>query len=174
MIRTPLALVLLTFASGCSAPLSGSTELTVSADSYAYTFNRAKRVLRESGFELDRVDARAGVLMSFPAPSAGATTPWRGHHLTAREAILGLIHHEQRIAVVTFEPFDGTSVDDVRLYAGDLRVVTDVLVERVEQGGNGGRRDDASSIFFTSTSLGSNEKSKDLHEQIAVARRNDA
>ena len=55
---------------GCAS--GGATELAIGPGEYAAAFDAARDVLRDARFEIDRVDARAGVITTAPK-----TTTWR-------------------------------------------------------------------------------------------------
>ena len=84
---------------GCAAERTDVT-FEVSAGGYARAFDAAKEVLREAGFELDRVDARAGVITTRSKGSAGIATPWVGDESTIEQEFDDLIHQQRRTAVV--------------------------------------------------------------------------
>ncbi len=126
--------------------------ITIEAGGYADAFDRAKEALRDTGFTLDRVDARAGLITTEPRASVGYTTPWVGHHANAGEAWLGFANREQRVAEIRFMPADGAPIDDLRSYEHQIAAEVVVIVERIEQPG---RRIDASGVDFTHRSPGS-------------------
>ena len=186
MIRTftifLAAAALMASLAGCASAPSARPEpetsapgATIDPDRYAEVFQRAKDVLRESNFTLERVDGRAGVITTRPAPSAGFATPWVGHTRTDREAWLSFMHREQRVARVTFEPSGNVEgeggVDDVRDHDGPIRYRVDVTVQRVHVEG---RRLDATGIGMTHTSGGRGAGREIETEPRAVPHRRDA
>lgn len=85
-VRSPVVLRLLASVllacvlAGCTsarspAPPAAAT-FTVAADGYAEAFEAAKRVLLDQRFELERVDARAGIILTRPRSGAGLLAPW--------------------------------------------------------------------------------------------------
>jgi len=144
-------------------------EYVIESSQYELAFDRAKRVLRDASFSLDRVDAREGIITTKPRPSVGFLTPWVGHHLTENEAWLGVMHREQRVATVRFESIDGASAD-LRTHTGNLKAHVDVTVERVSEPG---RRRDSSGILFSNRSRFTGQASRDDAGLVRVPHRQD-
>ncbi|MBL0920811.1 MAG: hypothetical protein IBJ10_01645 [Phycisphaerales bacterium] len=94
------ALIPLAIAS-CAAP-NRSTSFEAAPGEYARAFEAAKAELREAGFELDRVDARAGVITTRPSASAGFFTPWTTHEQTLGAEWDGTMNAERRIVTIHF------------------------------------------------------------------------
>lgn len=90
---------------GCAT--RGPTELAVEPGSYAATFDAARHVLREARFDLERVDARGGVLTTAAKPTAGLATPWDAEQQTAGQEVEDLLQHQQRRVRITFESAGG-------------------------------------------------------------------
>lgn len=110
MARTLSILTVLGLASllgGCAAP-EGPTQLDVAAGQYDATFDAARRVLRDSRFDLERVDAGEGVITTQPKHSAGLVTPWDSEQSTFEQEIDDLTHNQRRVVRVTFEPVRGS------------------------------------------------------------------
>jgi len=104
----PTALVLLLAAAtltGCTAPRT--SEVSIPEAEYARAFDIAKQVLRDSRFDLERVDARAGVISTSPKETTGILTPWETEQQTAGQELEDMIQHQQRVVRLTFEPVDG-------------------------------------------------------------------
>lgn len=141
--------VFLLLVGGCAGP-----ERTISGETaYARSFEAAKTVLRDAAFELDRVDARAGIITTRPRSSAGLGTPWIDHTETLGDAMGDLMNSDRRIAVVRFAPGEGEG----RSFRGDLRqyegpLVAEVTVER-ERLYRPNRRTQATSIRMRSTMI---------------------
>lgn len=102
---------------------------------YEATFDAARDVLREEGFELQRIDALAGVITTRPRESSGLATPWINDGPGALTGVEGMLHHQRRQALVTIGRGDEASLD--------VRVV----VERIERPG---RRIDSASLRSSS------------------------
>lgn len=134
----------------CAAP-SGPTEVVVPAGQYSEVFQRAKDVLRELEFELDRIDARAGVISTAPRSWSGAATPWIPHASLGSDPIDGLAHFERRMARIEFVPASGGEGDvNVANTGGDLTARVHVSVERVYRPL---RRADPTSIKLSSQAI---------------------
>lgn len=120
---------------------------------YARSFEAAKVVLREASFDLERVDARAGIITTRPRASSGLATPWIDHTETLGDATRDLFNADQRIVVVRFRADgapDGPKEGDLRRYEGPL--VGEITVER-ERLYRPNRRTDPTSIRFRSTTI---------------------
>lgn len=131
---------LLGVASCASRP--AATELRVTAAEYPRAFQAAKDVLRDASFELDRVDASAGIITTAPRPWAGFMTPWVPHATGGRSALEGFAQNERRVARVRFEPSDQANAE-----SSDRIARVDVEVEHVERPG---RRVSVASARLTS------------------------
>ncbi len=118
------------------------TELRVTADEYPRAFQAAKDVLRNASFELDRVDASAGIITTVPRPWAGFMTPWVPHATGGRSALEGFAQNERRVARVRFEPSDQANAE-----SSDRIARVEVDVEHVERPG---RRVSVASARLTS------------------------
>lgn len=147
-----LAGVLLT---GCSS-VARSTTFVVDGAQYDQAFESAKDTVRAFGFELDRVDARGGVLTSRPRRSSGFATPWVPHPSDLSGAWRDLLHGDARTVTIEFRPQAGTGPlrvrrdprYDVREHAGPVQVRVDVVLEREQRSG---LRADATSVRFLSS-----------------------
>lgn len=143
MDRRVLPVVALSLLSAC-ASRPGEPEFTVEAGGYAASFARAKDVLREYEFELERVDARAGVITTAPRPWAGGATPWIPHASTFGDAVEGLANDERRTVRVEFlAPGATGGHDDLRATDGEITGQVTVTVERIQRPG---RRADPSGV----------------------------
>ncbi len=135
---------------GCGAP-EGPRELTVAPRAYGAAFEAAKVVLRDARFDLERVDARAGVITTAPKDTAGLASPWDGEQSTFRQEIEDVLNRQRRIVRITFEPSavppapvqpggpPAAGLDqplpDVRASRSDLVMRVRVVVQRVERPG---------------------------------------
>ena len=106
---------------------SGAT--TTVLPEYADAFQRAKDALRDFGFELDRVDARAGIITTRTLAGRGAQTGRTVSGLNA--SVDATMHRQQRRAVVLFRPREATEFEDLREVTGSVTVEVRVEVERV-------------------------------------------
>lgn len=129
------------------------TVLSFPSDRYADAFQAAKDTLRDFEFELDRVDARSGVITTLPRAWSGAATPWLPYSSTPRDAWEGLVQFEHRSARIEFRPADPTVPPDVDLleYKGEISSTVSVGVERVYRPG---RRVDATGVRLASRASG--------------------
>ncbi len=146
LARVTVAL-LLTLA-GCASTPAPINDLVIPAGGYATAFQAAKDTLRNFEFELDRTDAREGVITTAPRAWSGAATPWIPHAGTARDAVEGLAQFEQRTARVVFRPSDDAAapIADLRDFTGSITAEVSVTVERLYRPG---RRADATSVRLT-------------------------
>lgn len=124
-----LVVVLLGGVSGCR--VSGPTTTPIVAGGYAEAFDEVKDVLRDQGFELERVDARAGIITTRPQSSSGFFTPWVTSERRLRDEVEASFHRQRRVATVRFLGGEG----DRRMVDGPLTIDVDVRVERVYQPG---------------------------------------
>lgn len=121
---------------GCEAQPPRIRQFEIAPGGYAAAVDRTRDTLRRAEFELDRVDARAGVITTNPRQWAGVATPWLPHSAEPGADIDGLMHHERRIVRVTFRPTDRT-IDpadqtlDLRTYEGPVTGSVEVLVQRI-------------------------------------------
>lgn len=128
---------------GCAASPQPST-FDIAAGRYAEAFEIAKDQLRAAGFELARVDARAGVIETYPKNSAGLATPWSGMDTTFGQSWESFLNDQRRRAVVRFGPPaedldpDGSAVaagEDLRQRQTRLEGQIQVVLERIARPG---------------------------------------
>ncbi len=153
------ALVLL---GGCATSPQPS-EFTIGPGAYPEAFEVARDELRRAGFEVERVDARSGVITTRSKGSSGIATPWNQDESSLGQEFTALAHHRRRKVIVRFEPLQqeavettatgqspvGSGEQDLRLLGGDLRVSVVVLVEEYRRLG---KQVDPVSIRLTSVS----------------------
>lgn len=118
------------------APVSDA--FVVSAERYESAFQAAKDTLREYEFELDRVDARRGVITTRRRQWAGFATPWIPHATDSDSAMVGLLQHELRECRVSFavagEASSPADFDkDLRASEGELRARVEVTRYRIQR-----------------------------------------
>lgn len=135
-----LAALLGSALTGCQSATPGSTSVLIAPGAYAATFQAVKDELRASGFELDRIDARAGIITTRPHVSAGLATPWIGVESTIGQEFEGLLNRQRRTVRVVFAPSESTpetsesaSPFDARRLDVELRAQVEVRVERVHR-----------------------------------------
>lgn len=85
---------------GCSTPTAQS--VAIPAGRYREAFDAARTVLREYRFDLDRVDARAGLITTAAKPTAGLATPWDLEQSSISQEWEDLINQQQRRVTVSF------------------------------------------------------------------------
>lgn len=130
----------------------GPPPLYIDAADYPQAFGAAKDLARECEFELDRVDARAGVITTQPLISAGLATPWIPHSGSVAGSVQGLIQHERRSATIRFLPAGSGDAPppelfDFRDFEGQVEIVVEVELQRVHRPH---RRPSIASIRLTS------------------------
>ena len=128
-------------------PGSAPTDAAATADAgsavvtpYSRAFDAARDTLVARRFELDRIDARAGVITTRAKATAGAFTPWDREQSSLGSQLEDTIHQHQRRVTITFVPADGTErpkgvAPDMIAYTGPVRANVSVLIERVERPG---------------------------------------
>ena len=118
---------------GCAASGSRSPEFTVPPGQYTRAFDEARDVLAECRFELDRVDAAAGVIATTPKTTAGLATPWDSEQTTLEQDLDDLVNSQQRTVRITFESAGGNP--DLRAATGPVQGRVQVVIERARRPG---------------------------------------
>jgi hypothetical protein len=166
-----IAGIALALLAGCAATPPAIDHLTVAPGGYPSAFEAAKDTLRDFEFELDRVDAREGVITTAPRAWSGAATPWLPYTSAPRDAIEGLGQFEQRTARVEFTSDDPAPASgDLRDYPGEVRARVSVAVERLYRPG---RRVDATSIRLAGFTADPRETPSGPPPAFAVEHRED-
>lgn len=97
---------------GCSSsrvsPETPPTTLSVPIGGYLTAFDATREALRDRGFQLDRIDAAAGVITTRPRGSAGLLAPWDTAQSTFKQERDEMLQPTQRRVRVTFTPLDGS------------------------------------------------------------------
>jgi len=62
---------------GCASTKNQIADLRLDSDQYEAVFDATLAALRESGFRLDRVDRRFGVITTKPLEAGSILEPWR-------------------------------------------------------------------------------------------------
>lgn len=146
--------VLASVSGGC-ARSQPRPQFEVAAGQYPQAFEATKRVLRDAQFELQRIDAREGVITAAPRASSGFATPWIDHGTTFGDGTEGLAHFQQRSVRVVFMPLPDQELNDsayakvvdLRAFEGVLRADVSVTVERFTKPG---RRVDSTGVDLMS------------------------
>jgi hypothetical protein len=139
MFRRLCGLMALVLLGGCAAEPSAPAEILVMPGGYAEAFEAAKGAVLEGGFELDRVDARGGVISSRPKGTGGLATPWDTEQTTLEQELEDLANQQMRVVRITFWP-EGEDVQmspegDLRDEDRALRARVEVSVQRVHRPG---------------------------------------
>lgn len=140
-------------AGACASPLrenTGTNGATIPAGRYDDAFHAAKDVLRAAHFDLERIDAAAGVITTQPRSSAGLATPWLDYDETFAEGVNDLIHRDRRRVTIRFDPSDrpdASALVDRRTLDVPLNMRVTIDVERTYVTG---RRANPSSIRLIS------------------------
>jgi hypothetical protein len=116
---------------GCASRPPVPAELQIAPGAYPQAFEAAKSSLTERGFELDRVDARAGVITSAPKHTAGLATPWDREQATLEHEFEDLMNQQHRTVRITFDRVAATTADDAGVER-DLREEPGPVLARVE------------------------------------------
>jgi hypothetical protein len=156
MRRLGAILALAILLPGCAAPKSTTGQIVIPAAQYADAFEITGDVLRECRFVPDRVDARDGVITTYPKHSAGLAMPWDLEQSTLDDELADLFNEQHRQVRVTFAPVAGEArpedalgapVPDMRTVAGSIQIDVQVFIERVRRPG---RRLEPSKINLSS------------------------
>jgi hypothetical protein len=181
MPRCALLLLVALLLGGCaSRPLPA--EFVLEPGQYADTFTAGKEVLRRLRFELDRVDARAGVITSRPKDTAGFATPWDAEQTTVRQLAEDFWDNQQRRVRITFEPRraagdtgagggGAAAADtDVREATGPIVARVEVVIDRINRPG---RRIDTTAIRYSTHTQDVALTQRGMYPQYAVPWKQD-
>jgi len=131
-------LALGSLATGCASAPATATTMRIEPGAYPAAFEAVKDELRAYGFELDRIDARAGVITTSPHFSAGLATPWVTDESTIGQEFEGLLNRQRRTVRVDFapaEPGEESQAADVRTLSIPIRARVAVTIERMHRSG---------------------------------------
>jgi hypothetical protein len=147
MLRWFLILVGLSALAGCSAP-SAPPDVTIAPGRYDGAFDAARDVLVSYRFELERVDARAGVITTRPKTTSGLASPWDSEQTTLNQEWEDFLNEQQRTVRITFELAEQTSspaagdkpgqpivLPDLREMSVPIVAHVEVVLERVHHTG---------------------------------------
>lgn len=123
-----------------AAALSGCTStgkpgpVQVSSGSYQAAFDAAKESLRDLNFQLDRIDAAAGVITTKSKDTGGLMTPWDTEQSSAAQEWEDMLNQQSRLVRVSFLPADpAADTLDLRDYSGPVVANIDVVVIRTNR-----------------------------------------
>jgi hypothetical protein len=85
-------------------PANIAPTFDISQGDYARAFDASIDTLREYRFKVDRVDASAGVITSFPKSTSGLATPWDIEQSTPTQEVEDFLAYNSRVVRITFEP----------------------------------------------------------------------
>lgn len=124
---------------GCVAPPAAyPAEMTIPPGRYAAVFEAARESLISLGFEMERIDARHGIIATFPKSTSGLATPWDRDQSTPQQELEDLLNRHFRRAIITFsapeKPAPGAPA--LQIVPGpapiDLREFDQHIIARVE------------------------------------------
>ncbi|MFG0307361.1 MAG: hypothetical protein ACF8Q5_14235 [Phycisphaerales bacterium JB040] len=149
MPRLALLLAPLVLLASCAArPDAGP--VPVEARSYADAFDAVRDELRWMGFELERIDANAGVIETRPKPTAGLATPWDTEQSTIGQEWDDFVNDHRRVVRVTFHPGEGDPGQADPGEAPDREMAVEVTVYRLRAPGS---RLETESVSLNSVSV---------------------
>ncbi|QOI99642.1 MAG: hypothetical protein HRU70_03785 [Phycisphaeraceae bacterium] len=123
---------------------SGPPTVAFNAGQYPEAFNAARTALTDLRFEIDRVDARAGVITTVPKATSGLATPWDLEQSTITQEWEELVNQQRRIVRVTFQPYGpgpagapmpAETIPDMLAHRGPFTARFEVTLERVHRPG---------------------------------------
>ena len=100
------------FNSGCASRKPGPREFIIAPGHYPAAFDATREVLRQMDFELDRVDAVAGVITTKPHFSTGAFEPWDATQSSFKDEWEDAMNMQARAVRVSFVPAAGAASSD--------------------------------------------------------------
>lgn len=89
---------------GCSARVDGPREFAIAPGGYPAAFDATRELLRDMDFELERVDAAAGVITTRPHFSQGLFQPWDSTQSGLGDEWEDALNMQARVVRVTFAP----------------------------------------------------------------------
>lgn len=125
---------------GCAAAPTAKT-VDLAPDRYPEAFDAAREVLREHGFRLAYVDARAGVIESEPKSTAGLATPGDSEQSSLAQEWEDLTNEHDRVVRIRFVSDEGQPVDSLgasltdRTAQAPVRAEVEVMVYRLRRPG---------------------------------------
>lgn len=169
--------------SGAAPPGAGApAERSFAAPSgeYARVFETTKDVLRDAGFVLARVDAKAGVIVTAPLASSGFATPWIGAEATFNDSVEAVANAERRIVEVRFLVPGAPGAPTTESGAGspggaalEAGAVAGEVSARVVRVRSPGRRVESASIRLTSFASDASVRERGLEPDFQAPERED-
>lgn len=89
---------------GCASSVDHSGHFSFARSDYTAAFDTSRDVLRGYRFELERIDAEAGVISTVPEFSPGLLQPWSPLQTGLGDEWEDTLNHQSRAVRVTFEP----------------------------------------------------------------------
>ncbi len=120
--------------SGCTTPKNDGV-FTIPPGAYGAAIDATRDTLRDYRFDLDRVDAAAGVVTTAGKWSSGLATPWDAEQSTIEQEWDDAMNRQQRRVRVTFASADGGAADDLRSLDAPLVGRVEVTVYRLHRQG---------------------------------------
>lgn len=131
-LLSTLALVIAAISLGaCSSPRA-DVAFDFDAADYGTVLSASRDALRDFRFEVDRLDAEAGIITTAPKPSSGLATPWDADQSSLGLEVSDLLNQQQRAVTITFESPDNP---DLRFAQGPISARVDVVIYRVRTSG---------------------------------------
>lgn len=87
---------------GCSTRADGPREFTVAPGQYPAAFDATRELLSDMDFDLERIDAAAGIISTTPHFSRGAFEPWDSTQSSARDEWEDAMNMQARAVRVSF------------------------------------------------------------------------
>jgi hypothetical protein len=136
-MRAALLLLTLVLLPACTPPAAPRT-FTISAQDYPRAFDLTLETVRAARFDLDRVDARGGVISTRLKPTGGLATPRDLEQQTLGQEWQDLINEQLREVRVWFREIDAHAdatdalrpADDLRTATGPVEVTVEVIIHR--------------------------------------------
>jgi hypothetical protein len=120
---------------GCAGMPRPPVEVEVPPGEYAAAFDAARAALVACRFELDRVDARAGVITTQPKTTAGLATPWDIEQSSQAQEWEDLLNVQQRRVRIEFLPAGTDEPGDMTAYDGTVTARIRPVIERGQRPG---------------------------------------
>ena len=98
--------------SGCASRETDTRKFTIAPGHYPAAFDATREVLRQMDFELDRVDAVAGVITTRPRFSAGAFEPWDATQSSFKDEWEDAMNMQARAVRISFVSTAGAASSD--------------------------------------------------------------